>query len=260
MKRIKLHHAAPGACSVKLLALLALILVVCVAAWVLFLPRVVSSVVRSRTGFEVKVQRLWVNPFTANISMRGLVVENPPDWPERAFVDLREFRADAKLFSLFGERLEADEVVLDVARVTLVRNREGGLNAVRFKDGFAGEPTPAGQPPPPKPGEAGAAPKFLIKRLVVRLDQITYADHSGRQPRVREYPVAINRELTDVDSVAELINPLYTANVAVVSEALGGMFADSVEMLKGTGDVLKDAGQKATETVKGFLDKLKPKN
>lgn len=258
--------AVRGACGVKLLAIAALVLVLGAAAWVLALPRVISSVVRNRTGFEVKVQQLRVNPLTANVSVRGLVVENPADWPERAFVDLREFRADAKLLSLFGDRLEVEELVVDIARVTLVRNREGKLNAVKFRDGFAGaEPAkaPAPQPrtqPQPGSGEPASAPQFLIKRMVVRLDRITYADHSGRQPRVRDYPVAIDRELADVDSVAELISPLYGANIAVVTEALGGMFADSVALLKGTGDALKDAGQKATGTVKGFLDKLKPKN
>ena len=94
----------------------------------------------------------------------------------------------------------------------------------------------------------------------MKVDRIIYADHSRARPAVRDYPVNIDRELTDVDTVAELISPLYTANVAVVTEALGGMFEDSVEMLKGTSEALKDASQKATDTVKGFLDKLKPKN
>lgn len=260
MKPMPISRAARrGACSSKLLVLAAALLVLVAAAWVLLLPRIVTSTIRRQTGFEVKVEHLRVNPFTADMVIRGLVVRNPEGWPIREFVDLREFRAEVNLFSLIGDRVEADEVVLDIARVTLVRNPEGMLNAVKFKEGFGGDGAKPADPAP-KPGEPGPAPKFLIKHMVVRLDHITYADHSRARPSVREYPLNINRELRDVDSVAELLNPLYTANVAVVSEALGGMFQDSVEILKGTGETLKDAGQKATETVKGFLDKLKPKN
>jgi uncharacterized protein involved in outer membrane biogenesis len=243
----------------KLLLLLALVAVLAAAAWVVLLPRLIAGTVRSQTGFELKVDYLRVNPLAGSVSIRGLVLENPPDWPVREFVELRAFRAEVTLLSLFRDRFEAEEVVLDVARVTLVRERSGRLNAVAFKDAFgAGAPVP----PEARPPERGKqpAPQFLIRRLAVRIDRITYADHSGRQPVVREYPVAINRELTDVDSVAKLISPLYSANVAVVTEALGGMFAESLALLKGTGSALKEAGQKAGEAVKGFLDKLKPKN
>ncbi|HYC69787.1 MAG TPA: hypothetical protein VEB66_01185 [Opitutaceae bacterium] len=259
MKTSHAHRAAErGGCSVKLIAIAVLLLVLAVAAWVLLLPRIVASTVRSRTGFELAVDRLWMNPFTANVSVRGAVLRNPEDWPLRDFVELREFKADVKLFSLFGDRLEAEDVVVNVAKVTLVRDRAGVLNAVKFKDGFVGAAPPA---PEPKPAPAPAEEtKFFIKRLHVKVDRIIYADHSRARPAVRDYPVNIDRELTDVDTVAELISPLYTANVAVVTEALGGMFEDSVEMLKGTSEALKDASQKATDTVKGFLDKLKPKN
>lgn len=249
--------ALRGGCSVKVLVVALLLVVLAAAAWVLLLPRIVASTVRNKTGFELVVDRLSMNPLTANVSVRGLVLRNPADWPLRDFVEVREFKADVKLFSLFGDRLEIEEAVLDVPQVTLVRDRNGTLNAVKFKDGFVGADAPKESP---SPSEAKGETKFFIKRLHVKVGKITYADHSGRRPAVREYPVNIDRELTDVDTIAELISPLYTADIGVVSEALGGMFSDSVEMLKGTGEALKDAGQKATEAVKGFLDKLKPKN
>ncbi len=245
-----------GGCATKVVLVLALAAVLAVAAWWLLLPRMIVSTVRAKTGFELAIEKLSINPFTANVAIKGLVLQNPADWPARDFVELREFRADAKVLSLFSSRIEAEELVVDVAHVTLVRNAQGQLNAVRFKDGFAGEP--AAKEPAPA-GKTEPASPFLIKRLVVRLDRITYIDHSGRWPVTKEYPLAINREVRDVDTVAKLISPLYSANVAVVTEALGGMFKDSVELLKETTGALKEAGQKAGEAVKGLLDKLNPK-
>ena len=45
--------------------------------WVVLLPTAVAVLVRERTGFAVKVDRLSVNPFTGNVSVHGLVLKNP---------------------------------------------------------------------------------------------------------------------------------------------------------------------------------------
>src|SRR5690606_13364533 len=103
--------------------------------WVAFLPQIVAATIRSKTGFAVTVDRLSVNPSTAKVHLGGFLLQNPSGWPEAApFVELREFRADADLFPLLRGRLQADEVVVDVAQITLVRNKDGVLNAIAFKD------------------------------------------------------------------------------------------------------------------------------
>ena len=45
--------------------------------WIALLPSLVASTVRARTGFAVRVDKLSVNPFTANACMSGLVLRNP---------------------------------------------------------------------------------------------------------------------------------------------------------------------------------------
>jgi hypothetical protein len=259
---MKIHLQNPnahrGGFLAKVLLVLALLAVVAAIVWVLLLPRIVATTIRSKTGFAVKIDRLSVNPFTAKVQLGGFVVQNPEGWPEAApFVELREFRADADLFPLLGGKLMADEVVVDVAQVTLVKNKDGVLNAIAFKDGLAG---PASPEPAPKE-KSGAKTEFLIKRMVVKFDKLTYADHSGRKPSVKEYNLGISRELTNVDSVADLVSPFSGAAFGVVTDAVGGMVAGGKDALIGAGKLLQDGGAKAGETLKGFmqsLDKKKP--
>lgn len=257
-----------GGLLAKLLVGMLVLFVLVAIAWALLLPTVAASVIRSKTGFAVQLDRLAVNPFTAKVHLTGLVLQNPGDWPEKAFVQLREFRADADLFPLFRGQLRADEVRVDVERVTLVKNKDGVLNAVVFKERLAGQPAAKAPEPAekPAPAPAGAEPPFMIKRLVLKFDRLVYADHSGRRPSVKEYDLGIDRELHDVDSVLDIVSPFRGAALGGVSEAIGGMFEGTAQLLQGAGELLKDTGEalkesgkKTGETLKGLLQQLEKK-
>jgi uncharacterized protein involved in outer membrane biogenesis len=249
--------ARRGGVLAKLLLALMVLFVIGAIVWIAFLPRIVVSTIHSKTGFAVKLDQLAVNPFTAKVHLSGLVLQNPEGWPEApAFVDLREFRADADLFPLLAGRFMADEVVVNLAQVTLVRNKDGVLNAVAFKEGLTG---PDKKEPATKPKEPAKKTEFHIKRLVLKFDRLTYADHSGRAPVVREYNVAVDRELTDVDSVAAIIAPFRGAALVIVSDALGGMFSGSRDVLLDATKILQDGGKKAGESLKGLLQSLEKK-
>ena len=256
MKNSRLSSTRGGVLAKLFVGLVALFLVGAVV-WIAFLPGIVASTIHSKTGFAVQIDSLSVNPFTAKVNLKGFVLKNPDGWPEAApFVQLREFRADADLFPLLGGRLQADEVVVDVAQVPLVKNKDGVLNAVAFKEGLTGKEQPAAEPTKPASGEK---PKFFIKHLRLKFDKLVYADHSGRSPAVREYNVAINRDLENVDSVVKVISPFSGAALAVVGDAVGGMFKGAGQILQGAGGILKDGGQKAGETLKGLIQSLEKK-
>ncbi len=220
--------------------------------WVRLLPGYVTSTIRSKTGFPVQVARLSVNPFTANVVIKGLVLMNPDDWGGGNFVELREFRADANLFSLFSNRLVADEIVVDVAQVNLVKNKQGMLNALAFKDALTGkESGPA--------AKSGGEKGFLIRKLVLKFDQLTYDDRTNLLPHVRKYDLNINSELRDVDSVAKLTSVFTGSAHNLVIDTVGNLFKGSTDLLKGTAGLIEDAGKKTTEKLKGLLDSLDKK-
>jgi hypothetical protein len=250
-----------GGLIFKLLLAIALLGSVGAIAWLVLLPSLVVSTVRARTGFSLKVDELSVNPLTATVHVSGLVVRNPEGWPETAFVDLRRLDAEGSLFSLLADRFEADRVVLDVAQVTLVRNRDGVLNATLFKDGLAGaQPTDGSAPAPSR--RRG----FFIKHLVLKFDRLVYADYSGRQPAVKTYEVALRRDLTDVDSLTKVISPFTGSALQLVSGTLGHLFQGRDDLLQAAPAAitdavgnLQDAGRKTGEGLKSLIQSLEKK-
>ncbi len=234
----------------KLLLLLAVLGVLGSILWVVLLPAAMVATIRARTGFTVQVEELSVNPFSANAVIRGLVMKNPEGWPVAEFVDLREFRADVDLISLLDSRFVANEIVVDVPRLTLVVNERGTLNAVAFKEGLAGKDAPGEAKP------AGATHGFLIRHLVLRFDKLVYVDHSGRRPSVKEYNLNLTRDMRDVDSVTRIISPFTGAALGVVTRTLGGMFKSRPDILQELANPLQEVGKKTGEKLKGLLDSL----
>jgi hypothetical protein len=244
-----------GGLLFKLLLALGGLCILAAIAWIVLLPSIVASTIHAKTGFAVKVDKLSVNPFTANVQISGLVLNNPESWPEAGFVDLRQFKADVELLSLLSHRFVAEEVIVDVARLTLVKNKSGLMNAVAFKEGFAAkEETREGGPK-----SRGKKPEFLIRHLVLRFDRLVYADYSGRKPSVKNYDLNLTRDLTDVDSVTKIISPFTGAALGVVTNALGGLFKDSPDVLKELTGGLQEAGRKTGETLKDLIQSLEKK-
>jgi hypothetical protein len=226
-------------------------------AWVVLLPSIVVSTIRNRTGFAARVESLSVNPFTAHVHLRGLVLENPAGWPEKNFLEVRELRADAELLPLLRGRLVADEITVDVPQATLVRDPQGALNALVFKDKLAGPATPETRPAG-KPTEKGPAPDFLIRRLNLRFGELVYVDQSGRKPSRRSYNLAISRELRDVDSIADLAVPFQGAAFGLVADLAARLTGKPVGLIEEAGQLLRDAQKKAGDAFKGLLEKGKP--
>lgn len=249
-----------GGAFFKLVVALAVIFAAVALAWMLFLPTVVTAQLRQRTGFDARVQRLTVNPFTGNVELQGLVVTNPPTFPVPEFVDVREFKADADVFSLLSDRAVFNSVLLDVASVTLVKREDGVGNAEAFQNHLtATEPHPAAAP------SSRPTRRFLIRRLTVKMDRLVIVDHSSRLPRSREYRLKLNQSYSDVTEVRQLLAPAALQSLAPVAEALTGLvpgdlgsaIGDAVKGATKAGEnLLKASGRKAGEKAKGYFDAL----
>ncbi len=258
---MKRHQFSPstrrGGLLIRLLLAMGGLFLLALIAWVLLLPSVLVSTIRSRTGFTVKIEHLSVNPLTARVEIDGLLLENPEGWPEKNFVDLRRFRAEAELFSLLSDRWVIDDAVVDVARLTLVTGTQGTTNVMLFRDGLAGKSkeTAASQPV----AQTGKKQGFLIRHLLLKCDQLVYADYSGGRSLVKTYNLNLNRDLRDVDSVAKIISPVTGSALGVLANALGGLSKTKPDVLLNAVDSLQAAGRKTGETLKNLFRSLENK-
>jgi uncharacterized protein involved in outer membrane biogenesis len=257
MKRIaRPDRIQTGGILTKLLLWLMILFGIGAVAWILLLPRLVVSQVHAKTGFTVTIDHLSVNPFTANVLIQGMVLKNPEGWPVQDFLTLREFKADAELSSLFSSRLVVNEVVLDIARCTMVKNQHGALNATAFSNAINGSDGNAAKG---EPKSKDKPKEFLIKHLALKFDTLVYVDHSITKPTTKEYNLNLNQDLRDVDSVAKIVNPIATASIGVLADAFSGAVNGRTNLLKDAAGAIQGAGKKAGEKLKGLLDSLDKK-
>lgn len=239
----------------KVVVVLAVFFAGAAMAWMILLPRALARTIRARTGFEVEIQSFYCNLFTANLVVRGLVITNPPKFPRKEFVNLREFRVAARPASLLGRRWEAEDVTVDLAALALVRDESGRVNARLFEEGLAG---PAGKRPSPNGAKDTNEKKerdFLIKHLTLRIDRLVIADYSLHSPETREYNLNFNRSYENVTSGKQLAAPFAEA-LGSLAGSLAGLVPESGGVLRETGNTLKQAGRKAGEAVKGLFESL----
>ncbi len=228
--------------------------------WMVALPSFFSSWVRERTGFDAEVQSLMVNPLTGKIRAEGLVLSNPPTFPQTEFLEVREFLVDAEVLSLFSDKPILNTVRLDIGLVALVKRSDGQTNASVFRGYLAKKqedevPVPGARRPEPRGKE------FLIKKLEVKFDRLLVADNTGKRPVMREYPLKIDRTYENVTDGDQLLLPASLDQVFALGGAVGSLLPDDVgrildETLRSGSDLLKKGTDSEVNPFKGFSDTL----
>ena len=244
------------------IAVVALVAIVCL----FFLAPITSRTIKSRTGYDVKIQKMSVNPFTGTAIIDGFVLTNPAgEFKTPGFVDLTALHADVVLLSLFKDQLVVNSAKLDLPAVTLVRRASGPSNAELFVERLGGESAPA-QKPAQKPDPEPSKPfKFLIKKLDLNLGKIVIASEPANgAPTSREVKINLKETYKDISDPKQLA----TQSPALASSLLGvgiqitdlipGKYGDNVnKVLKDGAKILENPKEAAAGAAKGLLDKLK---
>ncbi|HTO02657.1 MAG TPA: hypothetical protein VL069_03095 [Opitutus sp.] len=224
-------------------------------AWMLFLPKLVTSQIRTRSGFDATIERLAVNPVSGTIEMKGFVLTNPPTFPIEDFLEVREFRASVRPTSLFSDNPIFDRMVVNAATVTLVKRKDGATNAEAFQGNLEDHDR--------KPFVASTSNRrpILIRRLDLQIDRLVIVDHSLREPTRREFTLNLHQSYTDVTRLDQLLEPEALKNLAPIAVAIGGLLPGEIgklltEVGSSSVDLLQQAGRKTGERVKGFFDAL----
>ena len=171
-----------GGALMKLLLFLIIFGGVLTAAWIYFLPAILTSTLQKRTGFGVKVTELRFNPFNAKVDLTGFIITNPEGFPRPDFIEVSSFSANAQMKTLFSDRPEFDYAMIDVAYVAFVRNADGVLNAKLFNDRM--------NPPPPAPADENAETGKAAKTNQITLDaKVSKGGPVSLKPKPEAKPV-----------------------------------------------------------------------
>jgi hypothetical protein len=228
-------------------------------AWMVFLPAIVQRELRETTGFDFRVSVLKVDPFTGRVVVMGLSARNPPGYPSPDFVDLRELRADVNVFSwMFSDHVVIDELDVDTERIAIIRRHDGKSNAGDFMAAFS-RPGPASAPAP-------RSKDYLVRKLHIRLGELSVEDFTGSKSDKKVYKLDIDQSYTNVSDPKQLLVPQVVKTLHSfglhhdVEQLLPGDFGRALATAVGgvaqVGDALKGAAEKTGETLKGALDKL----
>ncbi len=245
------------------------------------------------TGFKTQIGSVGYD-MPSTIQIKDLKIENPAGFTEKTFVSLPEIFVSLDLPALLKEkRIHLREMRLNLSEINIEKNAKGVSNVELLAGvGKQGQTTAAGAQAKTEPSKQGALP-FYLDRLELTLHQVRYKDSSGNMiPKDVSVNLNVNQEvflgISDPNAIVSviLLKVLYGTtfgNLGLDPEMLKGKLTGSLssgqDLLKqgagvavekaqvltdsatkavgqGTG-VLKGTAGAATETVGGFLGKMK---
>lgn len=251
------------------LALLSLaVLAVAVVAIVclFFLKPIVKKQIESRApGYTVSIDKLSLNPFTANLVLDGFTITNPAsEFKTPGFVDLRALHGELSISSLLSDRIVLNNARLDLPSVTLVRrDKNRPSNAELFANRIMGEGAAPAQPDT-KPAEPSKPLNFLIKRLDVNVGKVVVANEtSAGEASSRDYVINYKYSYENITEPKQFMTRELAQSLLGVgsqlTDMIPGKFGESVDsVLKGGVKVLDNPQEAAGGAVKGLLNKLVP--
>lgn len=196
-----------------------------------FSPRLLSSMLASRTGATLAIAGNDTNLLTGRVAYAGLTITNPTRWQERDFLKVRSLRLDLDPWSFVGgETRTFRRVDLDIEHLTIV-GKADYLADNNAKDigaalkGAAEDAASAATGPP-----SGAQP-FQIGQLRIRVSRITIIAGDGTPGRrlVVDLPIDYVFEaqgITDRDFDAKVSRPMGAQALQVAADKQPALLVD----------------------------------
>jgi hypothetical protein len=167
------------------------ILLICLAtilAILLFTVAILPFIVRSKaitaledeTGRKIRIEKIFINPFTLTVSVKGFAIEAKEGGP---FVSIANLRASLGLASIYKGALIISEVSVDTPAVSFARL---AANNYSFNDIIERQNA--------KPKKPKSETKFSINNILLKNGSVDFDDRvveGGRKHTVRNLDIAI---------------------------------------------------------------------
>lgn len=228
-----------GGILAGLVACLVVLGAAAVLAWIFLLPVFLEETIETRLGVPIRIQRLVANPFSGELSVQGLVVENPVGFPGREFLSIRTLEATGDISEIWHGRWTLDHLSVHVARLTLMKDGAGRSNIDRVW--------------------AQGAPPLSVKSLRLKVDQVAVFDSAGRKT---EYEIGFEKRSEWGHLMADTMLPLAKAIAAqgnAARECVQGVLGQTQSTTSVKGETLSQPSVNQGGKAGGFWDGLRGK-
>ncbi len=209
--------------------------------------------VRQVTGFPLEIGSVDLGVFGGTLEVQNLKLMNPPEFTEKMFVDLPQFKVDYHTLSMLSGSPHIKEVAVNVAEVVVVTNGKGQTNAqvlqakVTPVSSGSGESKTGESPKTKPPGGA----HYRVDLVRVHIGTVRILDYSkGSEPG--EKRLTLNKDVV-FNNVTEA-----TSITALVMRTVFGQVGEVAgDLVKGLGGVTKGATETLQKSSQGLFDSIK---
>ncbi len=210
----------------------------------LFLKDVIVKVSVERaveyvTGLKLRIHSFHVGILNPVVRIRGLVLYNPRQFPEKVMAEMPEIYIDYDLPAILRNDIHLREIRIALKEFVVVKDRNGELNLNSLKVVQA-------QKKGSGPAKEAAVPKIRIDDLRLKIGKAVYKDYSaGAAPSVKEFNINIDEQYTNITDPYTLVSLIVVK--ALANTSISSMSNFDLNGLQGTvSDTLSKAKAVAT--------------
>jgi uncharacterized protein involved in outer membrane biogenesis len=215
---------------------------------------------KAMTGFPLEIGSVNLGLFNGQLDVSNLKLMNPPDFKERLFVDLPEFRIDYRLGSMLAGSPHINDMLINLNQIVIVKNADGESNVQRLK-GVTSSSSSGAQSQPAK-SEPGKKTSYRVDQLRIHIGTVTFKDYSKGTPTEREIPLNVNatyKDITDSTDITRLVlmTMLSQARLPDIGVNVNDLTKNLGNVTDAAGQALQGASETLQKTTKGLFDTIK---
>jgi len=219
------------------------------------LERIIEQAIAKETGLKISLETVNVSTWSARptVKIKNLRIWSPPGFPDEPFLTFPEILVQVYPKTVFGPSVRFSEVRIDLSDASLVKNKEGKINAAVIAQSFQEDEAPS--PKTTETDPAGEKKSIHIERLLLSIGTIRYRDAgSSREGLAIEANIKDKefRDVTNLKTVARAVTREILQS-AMRTAAMNALLAGSIP----TALLLKtESGQNALDSAKTAIQKV----
>lgn len=203
--------------------------------------RFIVETLHAAGGFDVAMDRLHVGLLSPVMTIEGLNISNPSNFPVRDALRIHRLLVRYDRWSLLRQQGHFPEIDLDLSKIVLVRMADGATNLGQLeKVGASPSAQAAQQTNPSSPSDVATSRKreeissppakspvsidrpLHVDRLRIKIDAIDYYDYAlgGSEPMVIPAEIHLDQTFTNVTDIADVVDQMQAK--LDISAMLGG--------------------------------------